>query len=286
MIATDLTKQGGVQDEIEAESGAEATGGGDDGSNADSQESSTQGQEGNTSEGSLLEDGNLSPELEETRKQLMADYHSKTQKLAEEKRQLESQMSGFQEKAGMLDKLLGQDWFVKALESRRGGQQEPGLSQEELERAGIGQEQMSAFEKIIQARMKSELQKLEPTLKAHNAEIREMKLEKERGVFRKVYPDFAQVEKSEAYQKLEAQHGPKTAYALARLEVSPQSSTQEAERILAARKAASVAKGGPTKVDGKKVFKSRNFRETLGILKDVIESGGSADSVEIDTARD
>lgn len=285
MIDTNLTKQGGVQEELEAESAAQgASGGGEGESNVEGQESSTQGQEGNVSEGSLLEAGNLSPELEETRKQLMADYHSKTQKLAEEKRQMEAKMQGFQEKASMLDNLLTQDWFVKVLEGRRNGQQDPGLSQEELEQAGIGKETASALDKIVQARLDAALRKLEPTLKSHNAELRELKLEKERAVFRKVYPDFSKVEETEAYKKLEAQHGPKTAYALARLEVSPQSSTQEAERILAARKAASVAKGGPTRVEGRRVVKSKSLDETLNILGDVLRAGGDVDSVDVNPA--
>ncbi len=290
VIDANLTKQDGVQDETGAESGALAAAGGGEGlSNAEGQERSTQGQEGNGSEGGLLEsEGVLPAEVEETRKQLMKDYHAKTQALAEKTRQMEAQMSGFQEKATMLDNLLKQEWFVETLEARRNGKngQAQGLSAEELEKVGISPEQAATFEKIVQAKVDAQVRQLVPELKKHRSELEEIRLEKAKAEFAKGHPDFDQVTKSEAFKKHSENYDFKAAYALARMESGPQSSTQEAERILAARKAASVLKGGPTKVDGKKVVKSRDFRHTLSLLKDQLESGGSLDTLEIDYSKD
>ena len=121
-----------VQDRA-TESGDTSQGGGE--SDATELDKTVQSDTENDS-GGTLESTNIPPELEETKKNLLRDYHKKTQAFSEERGKLNSEIEKFKRDAETLYDLAGRDWFKRALDeekTRRSGSSVEELSDDEFE---------------------------------------------------------------------------------------------------------------------------------------------------------
>lgn len=107
----------------------------------------------------------LPAELEATRKELLRDYHKKTQALAEERKALEADLSRYKQDAESLYALSQQDWFraaVSAEKNRRSGKATE-ISDEEFESI---RSDKRAFQEFLGKREKSIVEGLESKFKA------------------------------------------------------------------------------------------------------------------------
>src|SRR3990167_835923 len=119
-----------------------------------------------------LDASNLPPELEETRKQLLRDYHAKTQKLSEENKKVsddrlrfERDLETFKTDSETLKRLLAQDWFNKAAEDERakrsGKVDDMQLTDEQFE---IVRNDKEAFRRFVTSIAERMVGKVEPKL--------------------------------------------------------------------------------------------------------------------------
>ena len=263
-METNLTHDVANQAAGEVESGAlnkEQTGGGlpPAGAIGDDKSAQPKGAEG-SAENVGADD--LPPELEESRKALLRDYHEKTQKIAVERKQWDEERKQLKSNNDVLQRLFDEPWFKKAYESekaaRNGAALPQDISEEQLQELGANPRKLVEFiQKYLETVVEN---KLAPSLKRTDNEVRGLKADREKERLGKEHEDFTDILGSGVLDKyLDQGHGYESAYANWRLKQGVRSlkgeAEKEAERILAARRAGVVEKAGAPKVNGTQVFK-------------------------------
>lgn len=267
---TNLTQDAPDKAAGEAESGAqEQTGGGQDpaldiGGDKGAQPKGTEGSAEN------LGPDNLPPELEESRKALLRDYHEKTQKQAAERKQWDEEKKQLKSNSEVLQRLFEEPWFKKAYESekatRSGATLSQDLSEDQLQDFSANPRKFVEFmQKYLETVVEN---KLAPSLKRTANEVNGLKAEREKERLSDEHSDFKNAHDSGALDKyLEQGHGYESAYAMWRLKQGQRSLKgeveKEAERILAARRAGAVERGGGPRVSGTHVLKAKNLNDAL-----------------------
>jgi hypothetical protein len=239
------------------ESEAQAIGGGGEGEAIAGSQEGVQdaGRESNAASESLMDKTDLPPELEDTRKSLLKDYHAKMQAFAEKERQMQAETAAFKEDSQTLRQLAQTDWFRKALEAQRAerngnGQASLDLTDEQFET--IRNDKRAFAEFVSGLAEKVAEKKFGPKLNATQEKLGRFEEAKEIEQLSAKYPGFSELKASGALDvHLKQGSDYKTAYALAMLD-NPQKSQStkqadpqvEAERLLAAKKNGSVPNSG------------------------------------------
>lgn len=150
---------------------------GDTGGGTSAIEENRDGQPGQTgTSGEKLAD-NLPPELETKHKELLKAFHEKTQKLADDRRQLELETARYKQDAEVLYGLADKQWFKKAIEdekARRSGASME-ISDDDLEAARTDnkafRELLSRRDKAITESLRSEFKPEFDKLTEHQKEL-------------------------------------------------------------------------------------------------------------------
>ena len=270
-MTMNLTQDAADQGQEGAESGAleGQTGGGDNSRGPIGGDKGVQpeGAEGNAEN---LGNENLPPELEESRKALMQDYHEKTQKLATERKQWDEERKQLKSNSEVLQRLFDEPWFKKAYDSekaaRSGATASQDLSEEQLQEFNANPRK---FVEYMQKHLETVVEnKLGPSLKRTASEVNGLKAEREKERLSDEHSEFSGALESGALDKyLDQGHGYESAFAMWRLKSGQRSlkseAEKEAERILAARRAGSVERTGAPRVNGTQVFKAKNLDDAL-----------------------
>lgn len=254
------------QTATDIESGADATGGdaADIDENADLQSSQ------DDKDAQAVADANLPPEVIEAKKNLVKDYHAKTQKLAKQQRLFESENASFKQDAEFFRSLAKQPWFVEAYDSQRKGKvEEFNLSKEEFDEATTSPDAMAkimrrAFETWGKSMFGNELGQTKQTLikLQEQQEISQLSVK---------YPDFKpMLDSGELRGYLDKGQGFASAYALAKLEDGGPDALEDeakaeaaAEKLLKKKKAAAVSKGGVATPKGARIVKAKSFEDAF-----------------------
>ena len=255
----------------EAESGDNsATGGGAADATVDNREGQAEGQEDTGADS--LERKDLPPELEEVRKNLLRDYHSKTGKLAEERKLLQAKYERDAADAKALREIATEDWFKSAIDAekkrRSGTVEDTEMSDEEFQQV---RDDKRAFADLINKRINSVLEaRLGAELSSHRKEIMELRRDREHerladehGVtFTKAKSDGALDEYVQKGYSLEDAFAK---YMLKNKQRQPDNKDveREAERLLAAKKNGSVNKDGTMSPRGVRVVQAGNFSDVV-----------------------
>lgn len=247
------------------------------------------GQEGNVGEEKLGKEGDLPPELEETRKQLLRDWHAKNQKLADDKRSFESEMQTLKKDAQTLQGLFEQEWFKKALTEERARRDGKGVRTEITdEEYQAAQTDKSAFENLV-ARKALEVVKSEygSKLSEFDEKVSELSTEREFEVCAQNprMKDFRDLNAQGAFDPyLQKGYSYEDAYIKYKYDNSQDNSEskihEEAEKILAAKKAGSVEKSGITNPKGARIVKVVDADAAFDQAWDAYEKGQEVDVVK------
>lgn len=219
----------------------------------------------------------LPKELEETRKQLLRDYHKKTQALAEERKTLESDSQRYRQDAEALYSLSQQEWFknaVAAEKNRRNGRSLD-ISDEDFEAIKIDKR---AFQDFLNKRDKSITEGLESKFKAEfeslSKEQQKFVTEKEFDIVAREYgqafKDANEAGELEGYLKKDYDY--ETAFKLLmqdKGQVAKKASAKEPN----SSKAGAVEKTGMPAVRGGPVAKAKNLDEALQAAFEMARKG-------------
>lgn len=262
-----------------------ASGGGETGGSGEGQGAQAQGDSASAQGQPLLGPKELPPELEEARKNLLKDYHAKTQGLAKQRKDFEgehSRLKGYEQDARALAELMGQEWFKKAMDTekkrRAGSASVSNLSDDEFQaikddKHAFGNLVDQRVEAILESKLGSSVQDLGKSLK---------KLQEDREFERVAgkYKDFDSLhDKGLLGAYFERGYGPEDAYIRyhwdnGRVRPNGESLEQEVEKLLAAKKAGSVEKPGPASVgNAAKVIKAKNFSDAFDRVFAAIQAG-------------
>ena len=248
-------------------------------------------------EGETDGEASLSPELEEAKKNLLRDYHEKTQKLAEDRRLIEAQSEAFKRDAEFFQSLAQQDWFKQALKAekaRRSGQSSGpiDISDETFEKVREGDKR--AFQEAVISMAKSIVDQRLAGLPSKE-EVDQLKTDREfeRLASDKDFTDFREMnDKGLLDPFLQKNLDYESAYARAKLEQSRVSRgseaervRQEAEKLIQQRKTGAVHTTGTTQVRGGKVMKipkGTSFDQAFDDVFKAIEGGNKDLTVEVE----
>ena len=230
---------------------------------------------------------NLPPELEETRKQLMRDYHNKLNKTKEDKIRFEREMEKLKGESSTLQQLLQQEWFRKAAESeraRRSGQiQELGLTDEEFQAATTDKAAFSKLVHKIAAQVaEARVGRVEPALGQTAQSLQEIQRDREFESVASQYKDFRTINDQGGLDPyLERGYDFKAAYAQYKLDHPTTRTTEPVDPRL--KQAGAVSAGGQVRVNGQKVVKARNLDEALDAAFAEIQAGNKDFKIERET---
>ena len=275
-------ENGAVVNQVEAavESGAQATGG--DQADAINESPAVQSEgKADNQQGETIGPEKIPAELAETRKQLLADYHKKTQELANERKALEP-LKGESE---TLRKLMEADWFKQAYaaekEARQGRVSQ--VPDEALSNVGLSRE---AFELVKSSLAKEFEAKYGRQLSSTAQTVENLAMEKEFMTFAKANPDAVDLRERgllDPYLKKGADY--ELAYKAAKFDLEkiegPARTQQKAAEILSAKKAGSVDKGGIPKVTGQRIMQTKG-KSLDQILTDLFHAESRGESVKIE----
>lgn len=238
----------------------DATGGGDDaaaieGSQGDAQDA---GQESSATPESLLEKTDLPPELEDTRKSLLRDYHAKLKGFSEKERQMQSELGAAKEDSATLRQLVQTDWFRSALDSYRAGKNGNAQNQAPLEMSDEQFENIRSDKRAFEQYVSSLAEKVADKkysreIETHKRELGRIGEEREIELLSGKYPGFKELNESGALKPyLQKGLTYKLAYAEAMLDnPQPKAFVQktgdlqvEAERLITQKKQGSVPQSG------------------------------------------
>lgn len=240
-------------------------------------------------DGKIGPDINLPPELEDTRKQLLRDYHTKTKKLAEDRLRYEQQTSGWKKEADTLQQLMKQEWFAKALESEKSRRNGAGaldidITDEEFDAI---RSDKNAFKKAVLGLAERLVKgKVEPALGDTKNRIDELQTEREFERVASKYPEFRELnEKGEFDAFLAKGYDYETAYEkwLVKNRLSDINALAEkkAQELLNKSREGAIAKGGTQAVKGGMIIKGvKNFDEAFDAVWDAMKRGNKDVTVE------
>ena len=281
----DLTQEA-VADQAtgETESSAQASGGGqaeaigETRSVQATQEANADGeQEGNT----------LPPELAAKEKELMRGFHEKTQALAKRERELLADADKFKSESDTLQQLVQTEWFKKAAQAekaRRNGESQE-LTDEDFEAVRSDKRAFNDYLKrrddSLETRIKSEIARVAKATESLHEDRELERLEDKYG------DDFKTLKSDGGLDKyLKQGYSYEDAFIKADFEANRSTRTQklseEAQRLITAKKAGSVDKPGVTRVSGSQVFKAKN-KSFSDVFDRVMEAARQGQRVEINT---
>lgn len=224
-------------------------------------------------------EGELSPELQAKQKDLLRDYHGKTQKLAEDRRVLEAENGLYKKDAEYFRQLAKQQWFVDAVKRQRenesGKVREVNITDDEFAAATSDKRAMltlmqKAFETWSESKFGNELSKLRQTSS-------ELLADRQIAEIASQHPKFRETLKGGLLNEyLDKGYDYKSAYALYRLEKG-QSTDQEvnrkAQEILERKKLGSVDRGGATQAKGVRLVEAKTFNDVFDRVVDLHSKG-------------
>ncbi len=277
-----------VQDQAAPESTARTDGGGQ----AEANVGGTDVQPGQA--GNAESAGALSPELEQTKKNLIRDYHEKTQRLAEEKRQLELERAGDREAADSFRGLAQQEWFKRAIQeekARRSGALED-LTDEDFDALRTDKRAWTdKTRKLVERIVESRLGQVGQEVSNTRMSLEEIQHEREFNSIASKYKDFEVLNEQGAfdeYLKSDPSITFKEAYALYKLDHPGNSSNgsadieKEAVRLLDEKKSGAVERNGVAQVRGKRIVKAKNYDDAF---QKAWESVSRGEDVELQRER-
>lgn len=280
-MSEDLTQDAVAnQAQAQAESGAQEQTGGGDSTQAIGETTGVQSEQADNAKEEGLGPDNLAPELESQRKELLRDYHAKTQKYAAEKRDLEAKLAQSQKDSEVLQALMQKKWFVDAAnaeKARRSGFQAD-LTDEEFESV---RSDKRSFQEFLTRRDKALEAKLAEQIEMLKKDTQSVRIDRELDTLKAKYKDYGDVQGSGAMDKyLEKGYDREDAYKLAKQDSALKDTTarlqEEAARLLAAKKAGSVDKGGVPRTSGSRVIKvkpSVSFHELFDLAHEEVRNG-------------
>ena len=240
-----------------SESGVQGQTGGGGNRGAIGETGRVQSTQDDNAKGDNLGQDNLPPELDEQRKELLRGFHEKTQAFSEEKRTLEGKLLQAQQDSEVLAKLMQQEWFNKAAteeKARRSGVS-PKMTDDEFEALRSDKQ---AFEQHLERREKALERAMLEKLELVRRDTDGIRLERQVDFLKSKYSDFDALMKNGAMKKyLDEGISFENAYRLAKDDIpkSPAKLQEEAQKLLAAKRAGSVDRGGVTGASGNRVIK-------------------------------
>ena len=245
-----------------------------------------QSEHGDNGNGKIGIENTVPPELEETRKQLMRDYHEKMRSIKEDKLRTESENNRLRNEASTLQQLMQQEWFKKATDAeraRRSGQVvEIGLSDEEFSTATTDKKAFqNLIYKIADQVASAKVGKVEPQLGQNQEALEELKREREFDTVASKYKDFRDLNNQGALDPyLERGFDFETAYARYRLDHHPAAPKQETQIDPETQRAGSVSPGGVTRVNGQRIIKAKNLDEAMDLAFEALQKGDKNFKIE------
>src|SRR3990167_3986216 len=243
---------------------------GGESSNADGASSTDSGETtGTQADGSASVEGelgrkDLAPELEETRKELMRDYHSKMQSIKEDKIRYERETEKLKNSDSTLQQLMQQEWFKAAANTeraRRSGQvTDFNLTEEQFEAAKTDK---SAFLKLVQnvadQIASAKVGRVEPELGDTRKKLEDMTKDRD---FERVSAKHKEFKALHEKGALDSYMGKgfdfETAYARYKLD---HPSVAAAALTGADKRSGSIGVVGNTQVRGQRVIEAKNFED-------------------------
>ena len=281
----DLTQEA-VADQAtgETESSAQASGGGQ--AEAIGETRSVQATQEANADGEQ-EGSTLPPELAAKEKELMRGFHEKTQALAKREKELMAEAESFKSESETLRQLVQTEWFQKASKAekdrRTGVSQE--MTDEDFEAIRSDKRAFNEYlkrrDESFESKIKSEIARVAKATEALHADKEMESLAKTYG------EDFTKLKDEGALDKyLKQGYGYEDAFIKADYERSKSSHsqklTEEAQRLITAKKAGSVDKPGVTRVSGSQVFKAKN-KSFSDVFDRVMDAARQGQRVEINT---
>ena len=210
----------------------------------------TEGVQSEQADNTQQEANVLPPELQEKQKELMRDYHAKTQALARERETLQVELQNGKWAVETINKLMAEPWFKTAHANAKKGvvSPEPELSDEQFEQVTQNKQAFMDFvNKVADAKVTN---KVSGKFTEHERQIQDMKHEKEfNAAVDKFGDSFKELNDSGSLDKwLKLGHTYKSAYANEMLERGDMNNSKkvqaEAAKMIAAKKAGATHKGG------------------------------------------
>lgn len=233
------------------------------------------------------EGSTLPPELVAKEKELMRGFHEKTQALAKREKELLAEAEKFKSESDTLQQLVQTDWFKKAAQAekdrRNGASQE--LTDEDFETIRSDKRAFNDYLKrrddSLETKIKSEISRLAKATESLHVDRELESLAKSYG------EDFTKLKDEGALDKyLKQGYGYEDAFIKADYERSKstrsQKLTDEAQRLITAKKAGSVDKPGVTQVRGSQVLKAKN-RSFDDVFAQAFAAAKRGERVEINT---
>lgn len=224
----------------------------------------------------------LPPELEETRKQLLRDYHSKTQKLAEERGRYLTEKESLAQKAGILDQLMQKQWFQKASQEEQarlqGGGTQFDISDEEYQQAVTNKEAFKAL--VLKMNQQMLNGQVGPAIGAQNEVLQDLKVNQELDQALNVHPEIQDLidnDDPEFYQYLDQGFDYATAYEKYAFRNqsrgTPTENEPSQEEVLNQSRAGSIARSGLPQTRGNRIIEARNLDEAMDQAFEALSRG-------------
>ncbi len=242
---------------------------------------SVQPQDGGNADGEL-ETSNVPPELEETKKNLLRDYHAKTQALKDTQLRFEHDLEKYRNSDETLNKLVSQPWFKEAMQreqqKRTGGVDDINLTPEEFETAKADPK---AFLRLVSGLADRIVQsRVNPLAEGQRETQENLALQREFETAKETHKDFQELYESDSLDEyLDRGYDFKAAYAMYKLE-HPQTkddldrkASEKAREMLDEARAGAISRGGLPKTTGTRVLKAKNFDEAFDKGLDAMKNG-------------
>lgn len=220
------------------------------------------------------QEATLPPELQEQKKNLMRDYHAKTQALAEKERDMLSRAEEGERVSKTFQKLLNQDWFKKAYADFKSGRTAPlELTAEQLQNVT---QDPRAFQELIDKRVEAIVQaRYGEKLSQYEEEIGSLRSSSEVGALASRYPDFKEYHDNGSLKPyLREGHSMEGAYAMAKLkDEKPHKQVEKGvQERLQTMKNGAVGKRGVPSVSGGPVLKAKKGEDPWMVFDRMFEA--------------
>ena len=242
---------------------------------------------GNAEQESIGPD-NLSPELEEQKKNLLKDYHAKTQALAGKERELSSRAEEGERVSKTFQKLLNQDWFKKAYADFKAGRQAQAFEVTDEQFQAAVQDKR-AFQELLDKRVEAIIQaKYGERLAQYDQELGELRGNSEVKDLKDSYKDFGDYHADGSLKPyLNKGYDMKAAYALAKLDAGKTGGEQQVQKGVQERlqtmKKGAVATRGVAKVTGSPVLKVKKGEDPWSIFDKMFEASMKNPDVRLES---
>lgn len=236
--------------------------------------------------GEPLDQEQPSPELEQTRKELLRDYHGKTQKLSTREKQLESEWGSYKKDAETLYGIMEQPWFKKAMADekarRSGNAADLDLSDDQFVAALSDK---TAFTKMVRQVAESIAErKVGEKLSPAQEELQALKADREFQAVAAEHPDLKKLNQDGLLDEyLKQGYSYAVAYKLYKFDhqESAEQVERKAQELLQTKKAGSVEKTGVPKLNGAaKVYKAKTWDQAFDRAWEALQRGETDARIE------